>query len=235
MKTKQLFLSIFLIGLLLLNPVFAESENREVSSFSEISLRIPGTVHLEQGSRQSLRIEAKPSTLEDIVTEIKGGTLVIRFKSNNSIFGTFNQGKIDIYITATEIGGLAVSGSGDIIAGSGLESGNLDLTVSGSGNISLKNLDAERVKAAISGSGNVLIDQGNIGDEFSVAISGSGSVKAGNTESRAADVKISGSGNCSLKARETLKARVAGSGNIKYSGNPQVDSSVSGSGTVKKL
>ena len=50
MKTKQFFLPILLIGLLILNRAFAEDENREVPSFSEVSLRISGTVHLEQGS-----------------------------------------------------------------------------------------------------------------------------------------------------------------------------------------
>ena len=235
MKTKQLFLSLFILGFIFSNPVFAEREEREVSSFSEISLRISGKVHLEQGNRQSVRIEAKSSTLEEIITEVKGRTLIIRFKSSNFFWRSFNPGRVDIYITVPEINALSVSGSGDIVADSKIKSRILDLAVSGSGDISLKNLDAERVKAAVSGSGDIFIGNGGTADEFEVTISGSGNVKAENFEAKNVNAKISGSGSCMLHAADYLKVRVSGSGNVSYKGNPQIDTSVVGSGRVKKL
>jgi hypothetical protein len=235
MKTKQLFLSLFILGFIFSNPAFAEREEREVSSFSEISLRISGKVHLQQGNRQSVRVEAKSSTLEEIITEVKGRTLVIRFKNSNLFWRSFNPGRVDIYITVPEINALSVSGSGDIEADSKIKSRILDLAVSGSGNISLKNLDAKRVKAAVSGSGDILIGKGGIADEFEVAVSGSGNVKTENFEAKNINAKISGSGSCMVHAVDYLKARVSGSGNILYKGNPQIDSSVTGSGRVKNL
>jgi hypothetical protein len=235
MKTKQFFLTLFLFGFIFSNTAFAEREEREVSSFSEISLRISGKVHLEQGNRQRVRVEAKPSTLEEIITEVKGRTLIIRFKSSNIFRRTFNPGRVDIYITVPEINALSVSGSGDIVADSKIKSRILDLAVSGSGDISLKNLDAERVKAAISGSGDIVISKGGVADELAATISGSGNVKAENFEAKNVDAKISGSGSCMVNAVDYLKARVAGSGNILYRGNPQIDTSVMGSGRVKKL
>lgn len=235
MKTKHLFLSILMIGLLVSNLAFAEREERKVPSFSEISLRISGNVYLEQGDRQSVRVVAKPSALEEIVTEVKGRTLIIRFRTNNLFRQTFNPGKVEIYVTVPEINALAVSGSGDIVASDLIKSRILDLTVSGSGDISLKNLDSERVKAAVSGSGNILINNGGLADEFAATISGSGNVKAENFKARAVDARISGSGNCSVHATGSLKARVAGSGSVLYRGNPQVDTSVVGSGRIKKL
>jgi hypothetical protein len=235
MKTKQLFLSLFILGIIFSNVVFAERNEREVPSFSEISLRISGKVHLEQGNRQSVRIEAEPSTLEEIITEVKGRTLIIRFKSTSLFRRTFNPGRVDIYITVPEVDALSVSGSGDIEAESKIEARILDLAVSGSGNILLENLDAERVKAAISGSGDILIGGGGTADELNVAVSGSGNVKAENFEVGNAEVKISGSGSCMVNATELLRARVAGSGNVLYHGNPQIDASVAGSGRVKKL
>lgn len=235
MKTKQFFLSLFILGFLFSNTVFAEREDREVSSFSEISLRISGTVHLEQGNRQSVRVEAKPSTLEEIITEVKGRELIIRFKSTNLFRRSFNPGRIDIYITVPEVHALSVSGSGDIVADGKIKSRILDLAVSGSGDISLKNLDAERIKASVSGSGDILINKGGVADELVVAISGSGNVKAENFEVKNVDARIAGSGSCHVYAVDYLKARVAGSGNILYRGNPQVDTSVAGSGKVKKL
>ena len=53
MKTKVLFLCALFVTTLIVNPAFAEDEERKVKSFSEISLRIPGKLYLEQGDEQS--------------------------------------------------------------------------------------------------------------------------------------------------------------------------------------
>lgn len=234
MRAKILFLFVFLLGTFLNNPLFAEDEKRDVPSFSEVALRISAKLYIEQGSTQSVKIVAKSSTLEELITEVKGRTLNIRFPNKNFFWKNFHPGKIEIYITVPEIDGLSVSGSGNIIA-ENIESRILDLAVSGSGNIVIEELKTKRVKTSISGSGNVKIENGGVADEFSVSISGSGSVRAIGFEADNVEVHVSGSGNCSITSNGSIKARVAGSGNINYKGNPSIDSSVSGSGRVRKM
>ncbi|MFW5756766.1 MAG: head GIN domain-containing protein [Tangfeifania sp.] len=231
-KIASLFLILFCSMLAL--PALAEKEVRDVSEFSKISLNVSGELYLQQGDRQRVEIVAKSSTLEDIVTEVKGGELVIRFKNRNVFWRSFNPGKIEIYVSVPEIEGLSVSGSGDIIADERINSRRMSLAVSGSGNIRLDDLHTDRVKSSISGSGGVFIGSGGMAEDFEASISGSGSVKAEDFEAENVKVHISGSGNCNIHASETLNARVAGSGSVYYSGNPQVDSSVSGSGRVRK-
>lgn len=115
MKTKVLFIAILIVSNLFVSSAKAEQEERDVPSFSKIALRISADVHVKQGSKQSIQIEAKSSVLEEIITEVKDRTLNIRFP-NNFRFRNFNSGKIDIYITVPEIDGLTISGSGDITA-----------------------------------------------------------------------------------------------------------------------
>lgn len=234
MKTKILFLSLFLLGLFAFNPANAEEEKRDVATFSEISLRVPGKLYLEQGSPQSVRIVAKQSTLDEIITEVKGRKLAIRFPNKNIFQRNFNPGKIEIYITVPEVDALAVSGSGDILADE-LESRILELAISGSGNISIEELESDRVKASISGSGNVRIDDGGVADELNIAISGSGNFKSNGFEADEVTVNTSGSGNCNVISNGAIKARIAGSGNVYYKGNASIDASVAGSGKVKKM
>lgn len=235
MKTKIFFLSLLFLSTLVINPLFAEDEERDVSSFSEISLRVPGKLYLEQGSTQSVEITAKSSTLEEIVTEVNDRKLTIRFKKANYLFNSFSPGKIEIYVTVPEIDALGISGSGDIIAEDDIQSRIIDLAVSGSGDINLVELDAERVKASISGSGDIIIGSGGVADDFSASISGSGDVKAEDFEAKDVVVHIAGSGSCSITSNGSLKARVAGSGSVYYNGSPSIDSTVAGSGRVKKL
>ncbi len=212
----------------------AETEIRELASFSEISLRIPAKVYLEQGKKQSVEIVAKSSTMEEIITEVKGRQLIIRFATKNYLWKSFTPGKIEIFITVPEIDAIALSGSGDIINDGPIESRILDLSVSGSGDILLDDLKANRVKASISGSGDLEIDGNGEADDLTVTLSGSGDFDGIGFKTKDVNVKIAGSGNASVHAEKSLTARIAGSGNITYKGNPLVDQGIVGSGKVKE-
>ncbi len=233
MKKRLLMLSVLALVILCSNVALTKEQVRDVPSFSGVALKIPGTVYLSQEGPQSVRVVANEPVLEELVTEVKNNTLVIRFKNNNLFRRSFNYGKIQVYITVPDIEALSISGSGSI-EGSTIKSQNINLTISGSGGISVSNLNSERVKAIVSGSGTVWVNEG-IANEFSSTISGSGSIKAGDFETAIANITISGSGNCTINAQKSLKARVTGSGDIAYKGSPQLDTNITGSGRIKKL
>ena len=233
MRTK-LATAIILIAFILTGiQAQAEEQTRKVGPFTEISLRIGAKVHLEQGAKQNLEIVAKSSTLDEIVTEVKDGKLIIRFPNKDYFWKTFQPGEITIYITTPEINGLGISGSGDIIAENELKTKILDLGVSGSGNIRLSELSAERVKAAISGSGDIVLASKTAAQDLSVAISGSGNFKGFNFSADDVSIKIAGSGNVDVEANKNLYVRLAGSGNVTYKGKPMIDQSIAGSGKVR--
>lgn len=235
MKTKTFAILILFSFLFVSSQAFAEIDKRNVPSFSQISLRISGTLYIKQGPVQSVEINAKSSTLEKIETEVKDGKLIIKFEDNHFSWRNFESGEILIHVTVPEIERLEVSGSGDIIAEGGIKAGGLGLAVSGSGDIKLATLEASKVESSVSGSGDIFIEDGGGANSFSIAVSGSGNVKAEGFEAKNVTVKISGSGDCSVFASENLDVRVSGSGDVYYAGNPSVDSSVSGSGSVKNI
>ncbi len=233
MKLRLFFNALFAL-LILSNVAFAENEERDVPAFSKIALRIDAKVYVEQGDKQSVEIVAKPSTLNDLITEVKSRTLQIRFPANY-LFKKIDPGKIEIFITIPQVDGLSVSGSGDIMAEE-LEARILDLMTSGSGKIVIEKLNSERISATLSGSGNIFIkDSDRVVDDFSVSISGSGNMDASRMEAHKVKVKIAGSGNCLITSNGSINARIAGSGNVEYKGNPAIDSSIAGSGKVKKM
>ena len=234
MKTKLISAVILFAFFLAGTPAKAEEQNRKVDPFTEISLRVGAKLHLEQGSKQNLEIVAKPSTMEEIITEVKNGKLIIRFPNKNYLWSTFTPGDITIYITMPEINGLAISGSGDILAEDEIKSKIIDLAVSGSGNIKLSELTAERVKTTISGSGDIVLTGKEVAEDLSVTISGSGNFRGFNFTTDDVTVKVAGSGDVDVTANKNLNVRLAGSGNVNYKGNPLVDQSVAGSGNVRK-
>ena len=233
MRTK-LATAIILIAFILTGiQVQAEEQTRKVDPFTEISLRIGAKVHLEQGAKQNLEIVAKSSTLDEIITEVKDGKLIIRFPNKDYFWKTFQPGEITIYITTPEINGLGISGSGDIIAENEIKTKILDLGVSGSGNIRLSELSAERVKSSISGSGDIVLAGKEAAQDLSVAISGSGNFKGMNFSADDVSIKVAGSGNVDIEANKNLFVRLAGSGNVTYKGRPMIDQSIAGSGKVR--
>jgi hypothetical protein len=235
MKTKMrlLFLAV---GVVLFHLVsIADSEERKLPSFTEISLRIPGKLYIQQGDVQKVTIDAKSSTLKDIITEVNDRALVIRFPAKNYLWRSFDPGSIIVHVTIPEISGLTVSGSGDIIGEGTLTSLIMDAVISGSGNINLSDLQVDRIKTVISGSGNIVLKGTKVASEFTGTISGSGNIKAQNLEAQDVKVTISGSGNCSVKSNGHCTVRIAGSGSFFYCGNPDIDSTIAGSGNVKEI
>lgn len=234
---KLNFLHILLVAFFSFSSILAkaETEERHLAAFSELSLRISATVHLEQGPEQNVELVGASSSLGKIITEIKGNKLIIRTKSSKKWFSSgIDLGKVEIYITMPDIDGIFVSGSGDIISEGKIDSRLINLAISGSGDIQLEELECNRVSADISGSGHIVLQKGNAEENLEIRISGSGKVKASGFKAEDVSVKVSGSGNSYVYANKSLKVRVAGSGDVYYTGPARVDSSVAGSGKVRK-
>lgn len=212
----------------------AQSQTRDVGSFTGVKMSVPGDLYVKQGSPQRVLIEASDEVLDRIETEVNGGNLVIRQKEDWKWWKNWSsRGKIKVYVTAPTLEYLVVSGSGRIESENTIRSNQMYVGVSGSGDIDL-DLNTGDLEGKISGSGNV--DLRGSADDLEVSISGSGNFDAEDLAAETCEVRISGSGNCRVNVKESLESRVSGSGNIYYRGDPRrVNNSSSGSGSVRKI
>jgi hypothetical protein len=206
-------------------------ETRDVKNFSIIELSIPADLYLTQGDGYSFKIEGDKDFLKEVRTEVNGKSLKI--KTDSWINFGWKDLKVKIYITMPNVEGLTVAGSGDIQALTPIKAQSLFIRVSGSGDVSIPNLEVQILESSISGSGDVTVSGKGTAQEARVRISGSGDVDLKGIRFANVDVSISGSGDAYIEASENLKARVVGSGDIVYSGNPLIDAKVTGSGTIK--
>lgn len=238
MKTKLIAATGLLVMICLFSFASPLNNNYKGEPFTKLQLKISGNVILSQGNDCSVKIEAPADIADEIVTEVTdNGTLVIKYKSKlswNKIKNLLKKNKVLFYVTMEEIAGLAISGSGDIIAKTAVKSDDLGLKISGSGDISLNELKADELAISISGSGNVKIGDGGA-DELMVAISGSGDVAAGSFGADEASIKIAGSGDCQIGKIDELSVSIAGSGDVSYKGEPDISKKISGSGSVKRV
>ncbi len=206
-----------------------EIETRPVSGFNRITLRGYGDMQLEQGESESITIETSRDMLDRIVTEVKDGELVIRFKRWWDIW--FNHKPVQYRIALINLKGLSISGSSKVRA-EHLKGDELKLAVSGSGEVTIGDLEYEALAVHTSGSAKWSL-AGKVAHQ-EVSISGSGRYLAEELDSQQAMVHISGSGRLALKVQETLEIHISGSGEVSYLGDAQVSQSVSGTGKVWK-
>ena len=228
-KSTGLQVSAILLVLTLLAPViYSQQENRDISEFEGISYCLPGTLEIVQGTKGSLVLEGDKSDLERIITEVDGGELKIYTKSHGS-----ELSDVSVYVTVVKLESLSVAGSGDAIIKDILTGNELELNLSGSGNIHCNRLEASESEINLAGSGDVEI-KGKV-NEVEISIAGSGDVNADGLESEEAEVSIAGSGSVKVWATKELESSIVGSGDVYYKGNPLVDAETTGSGSTRPL
>jgi hypothetical protein len=246
--------SLLTIFALILSTTLTTAQRREarnVDSFSKINFGFAGTLYLKQGSPQKVELEGDEDILKRIETEVSGGKLRIGTE-DKWLRRNLNGQKITVYITVPEIKGIAVSGSGNVVGQSTIQTDDLDLNVSGSGSLKIDfdakgavdadvsgsgdldiNGNCKRFDSDVSGSGRVNLS-GKIADTANFGISGSGKIYA----SGSADVvktDISGSGKVlasDLQANR-CEVRISGSGDVEINVQEELNANISGSGSVR--
>lgn len=207
-------------------------ETRNLSGFTRVSFGVAGTLYINIGSEYKVVVEGEKRILDNLITEVSNGKLVI--KNDNWRMNNWRMNeKVTVYVTMPELNGLGVSGSGKAEIKDAVKSRDLNLSVSGSGKLYASDLSVSNLDCSISGSGDIFLSGNGNASKAEISISGSGNYDGASFKIGSAEIHISGSGNCTCNVTETLRASVSGSGNVTYDGNPKIDAHVSGSGKVR--
>ncbi|XOV95298.1 MAG: head GIN domain-containing protein [Bacteroidota bacterium] len=242
---------------------FGQSKDvRQVDFFNAIHSSGSWDVFIKKGSSEKVVIEAESGPIEKIETEVEDNTLKIRIENgswSDAFRGSFtnNFKNVKIYVTFTELGEITGSGSGTIRLESPINSEDVMIRSSGSGNFyaesSIKANDDMRIvnsgsstikflasvtagdetEITNSGSGDIEFDS-FYADELEINNSGSGNIEIEGGEINSQSIRLSGSGNMKmedLKSKE-CEIRKSGSGNVYVSVTEILRGSSSGSGNV---
>lgn len=210
-----------------------KKENRSVNAFTSLASEGSMNVQITYGSSESITIEADENLLPYIETSVAANKLTIKTKKNVNLKSAKT---ITVYVSMKKINSLQLSGSGDI-KGAGAFTGDnkTDISLSGSGNLSLEFSSFKDLGLTLSGSGNMTL-KGNAANSIDAKVSGSGNIDCAGVSSKDVDAKLSGSGNIKVYANNSIDARISGSGNVYYKGDAQnINSKVVGSGKVLKM
>lgn len=220
-----------------------ETRTMTIDDFNGITLASNATVYLTQDSVQSVSITAQSNLIDILKTDVSNQIWKIDFQGCITDYED-----IEIHISAPDLRQVKISGAGDIIGQTPFDVDDMDLIISGSGDIAMEVM-ADHVLAKISGSGNIGMDMDvtsleskingagdlsftGVAQSHDASISGSGSIKAFDLASDAVTVSVSGAGNTEVSAAQTLDVSINGSGNVSYKGSPSLNVSIKGAGKV---
>lgn len=204
-------------------------ETRAVSGFDSVRLDGFGDLFIEQTQREHLELEAEPAVLARIVTEVRQRRLHIGFAPGN----LQTRLPVRFRLELKSLVDCESLGSGDIRIGR-LTTPELSLSLRGSGDLHLAQLNARKLSVLSEGSGNVEIGGGTVQLQH-IVLGGSGDYGAVRLASREAEVALSGSGEMRLAAADRLVATLSGSGDLHYLGAPRITQAIRGSGELRRL
>lgn len=238
MKRTILFFAAFLMVLSTANAQWWSSEKvkgngemitkeRKVGSYDAVKLIGSMNVELVAGTEGNLKVEAESNLQEYILTEVKNGTLKISVEKDINLDPTE---EIKVTVPFKDLEEISLTGSGDIWNSDLIKESNLEVQVTGSGDMML-DLEVEDLEGKITGSGDIELK--GKARRFECSVTGSGDFDAFGLSAEEVEAKVAGSGDIMVNASKALKASVAGSGDIIYTGNPdKQDFKTFGSGSV---
>ena len=201
-----------------------------VSNFDKVSLNGIGNLHIVQGDKESLTIEAEDSVMDKISVRVDDKTLYLEQESDWWNWPIIRK-NINFYLTVKNIAKISVSGAGSIKSDS-LKSNDMEIVISGAGKVDL-NIEAKTLKSDISGAGSMVI-VGKVNSQ-KLLVSGAAKYNARELESNEADIKLSGVSEVRVFAKDKLTIDISGASKLFYRGDPKISQNVSGVSKIEKI
>lgn len=196
------------------NRPLSEERTGQIHSFSEIECNGDFDVEIIQDSVTRVFVDADDNIVPYISTYTSGRKLILEYRTNKC-FKPEERTIVTVHVP--ELTKIILNGSGEITCEQLYVKNSIDLQLAGSGQIYIRNIDAEDVYANVSGSGDITLT----GDAFYSRnyMGGSGLIDAYGLYVHESDAVVTGSGNIYVRFLDWLKADISGSGDVYYRGD----------------
>ena len=224
---------------------------RKLPSFTSIRVSSAIELFISQSNKTEVAVSASSDEYRNrIITEVDGGTLIIRMADNRWWKWGNEDYRIKAYVSVNELYALTGSGATNIKIINGLSAEKLKITLSGAsdmkGDIKAGTLLADLSGASsfkgtvqanalsVKGSGACDFEASGSGDDLIVDVSGASSVKMYDYQVKGASVDASGASSVKLNVSGMLKPHATGASSIDYKGTATIkEMHSSGASSVK--
>lgn len=211
---KRLLIPFFILLVCAASLTAQNTETRKLDKFTRIDVGQAIRVELTQGNKHEAVVEVDGAELSEVITDVRGSTLVIKMKSNN-----YNYRNVDVtvYLTLQDINRLEVSSAARVTSTNIIKVKELDIYVSSAGSATLA-IQSENITVDVSSAGKLEL-KGNTSSQ-DISVSSAGNYKGSDLTSKAAEINVSSGGKAEVTVSDKIDASANSGGTIRYSGNP---------------
>ena len=183
-----------------------KTDKRQASSFNSVLVDGAFDVNIEMQKKEGVEVSGDDNIIPNITTKVSGNKLIV--SSNKSICP---KQKLEVNISAPDIEQVRMEGSSDIII-TGVNNKSLTVELDGSGDINVSG-KTKKFAVTVSGSGNIHAKDLQA-EDTSISITGSGDADV--YAARKLDGAIEGSGNINYYGNpKEVSKKIDGSGDIE--------------------
>lgn len=182
------------------------TEARTVSGFHAIDVAGVLAVEVTVGKPARVEVRGEADLIAKVTTAVSDGVLVLDTK----VKSFHHRNHLRVFVDVPSLDALTVSGTGDLKV-AGVAANRFALSVPGTGQIKI----AGETK------------------QLDIKIDGTGNLEAKSFASKDASIDVRGTGSATLRATESVQINVTGTGSVEVVGNPaRVKKSVTGVGAI---
>ncbi len=216
---KKTTLSLFFVAASL--SVFAQNwkKDRAVSGFTGLSVNSGIDVYLTQGSSEKLTLEVKGFDEDDVIAEVKNGTLKLYVDKPWSM----NWGRsrsVKAYLTFKALKNIQANGGSDLFSEGTLTFNDLNIQVNGGADAKLNLKAAGELNVQANGGADVELT--GSARKLNADGNGGADLKASKLTAEVVNAKSSGGSDVYVYATKEITLEASGGSDLYYSGPARV-------------
>lgn len=217
-------LSILLIALVLGANIqsFAfsteKTETRNLKDFDKIKVSSGIDLFVRMGETEEVKVVADGDIIDQVITEVKDGTLKIYMKQNNNWNWGITKSR-KVYVSVKELERLEASSGSDVNSENTLTGENLKVSASSGSDVNLEIHYKNFTLDTSSGSDARISGKTK---NFEAESSSGSDIKAQDLESVICKVSVSSGSDATVNVSDELYANASSGADVRYYGNPQV-------------
>lgn len=223
MKTFTKILFLFMIAVTSYGTVLAgnrdETQMRQISGFNAIKVSTGIDLYLTMGDAEEVKIVADDDIIDELITEVKNGTLHIYMKRHNWFNWNSGNETRKAYVTVKELEALSASSGSDVESTNTLKGETLEVDCSSGSDVELdviyKNLSVD------TSSGSDAKLSGKV-KTLNVNASSGSDIKANDLESVICYADASSGSDITVSVSSEIYANASSGADVTYYGNPDI-------------
>ena len=189
-----------------------ETQTRNVQNFNAIDVAQGINVNVDFGKTESAIVEASSEHIDDVVTEVKSGTLHIYLKNKVKT----KRVNYTVNVTAMQIDAINAT-SGAQVNSKCIRNSNVKLNASSGATI---NAEMKAEKASLKTTSGSTIRINGSADVADVVLNSGSTIDASSLCTKNMDINVSSGASAYINVKDSLEAEASSGASIRYFGSP---------------